>query len=71
MVTIFERIINAEVLFVNSLQNESELHVNNVTSKEMGPYKVHISLFGALGTFGINVKQVIKQCHDLKYKVPF
>lgn len=30
MVTIFKRIINAEVLVVNSLQNESDLHVNNL-----------------------------------------
>lgn len=37
----------------------------------MGPCKVLISLFSALGIFGINVKQVIKQCHDLKYKIPF
>lgn len=43
----------------------------HITRKEMGPCKVHISLFSALGIFGINVKQVIKQCHDLKYKVPF
>lgn len=35
----------------------------------MGPCKVNISLFSALGIFGIIVKQVIRQCHGLKYKV--
>lgn len=40
---------------------EYKFTTSQVTSKDMEPWKVNISFFSASGTFGIIIKQVIRQ----------